>query len=169
MATFTTDASGRLVASAPPKMYIPPTQNISGSAIDAASSKTLADQATAAAASKALGVGQKGASRRRRKHSRKHSRKHRNTRRGGAAPNLNAQVPILPEAGTIKGVSHETNHLNATNTLNQLKADAVYDSQINAPPVKLGGRKNNGSRKRRTHRRKHGKSSHRSRGTRRRV
>jgi len=159
MATFTTDAAGRLVASAGPKMYIPPTQSISGSAIDAASSKTLADQATAAQAAKTLGVGQKGASRRRR-------------RRGGAV-NLNAQVPILPEAGTIKGVSHETNHLNAVNTLNQLKADAVYDSAINAPPMKLGGRKtkrkSNGRRKHRTNRRKHSKSAHRSRRTRRRV
>lgn len=165
MATFTTDSTGRLVASAGPKMYIPPTQNISGSAIDAASSKTLADQATAAQASKTLGVGQKGASRRRGRRTRR--------RRGGAAPNLNAQVPILPEAGTIKGVSHETNHLNAVNTLNQLKADAVYDSAINAPPVKLGGRKtkrkSNGGRKHRTHRGKHRKSTHRNRRTRRRV
>jgi len=139
-------------------MYLPPTQNITGSAIDAASSKTLADQATAASASKTLGVGQKGARRRR--------------RRGGAV-NLNAQVPLLPEAGTIKGVSHETNHLNAVNTLNQLKADAVYDSQINAPPIQLGGRKtkrkSNGRRKHRTNRRKHSKSTHRSRRTRRRV
>lgn len=157
MATFTTDTVGRLIASAPPKMYIPPTQNISGSAIDAASSKTLSDQSTAAQAAKTLGVGQKGARRRRR----------------GGAVNLNAQVPILPEAGTIKGVSHETNHLNAVNTLNQLKADAVYDSAIKAAPVRLGGRKtkrkHNGRRKRRTHRRKHSKSSHRRRRSSRRV
>jgi len=156
MATFTTDTNGRLVASSAPKMYVPPTQSIKGSAIDAASSKTLADQATAANASKMLGVGQKGARRRR-----------------GGAVNLNAQIPILPEAGTIKGVSHETNHLNAVNTLNQLKADAVYDSAINAPPVRLGGRKtkrkSNGRRKRRTHRRKHRKSSNRSRRSSRRV
>lgn len=160
MATFTTDATGRLVATAGPKVYIPPTQSISGSAIDAASSKTLADQATSAAASKALGVGQKGASRRR--------------RRGGST-NMNAQVPLLPEAGTIKGVSHETNHLNAVNNLNQLKADSVYDSQINAPAMQVAGRKrktkrkSNGGRHRRTHRGKHRKSTHRRRRTRRRV
>jgi len=160
MATFNTDATGRLVATAGPKMYIPPTQNITGSAIDAASSKTLSDQETAATASRTLGVGQKGAGRRR--------------RRGGAV-NLNAQVPILPEAGTIRGVSHETNHLNAVNTLNQLKADSIYDSQINAPAFQVAGRKrktrrkSNGGRNRRTYRRKYRKSSNRNRRTRRRV
>jgi len=162
MATFTTDQSGRIIATAGPKIYTPPTQSIKGSAIDAASSKTLADQTTSAAASRTLGVGQKGA------------RRTRKRRRGGAA-NLNAQIPSLPEAGTIKGVSHETNHLNAVNTLNQLKADSVYDSQINAPAMQVAGRKrktrrkSNGGRHHRTHRRKHRKHTRRCRGSRCRI
>lgn len=155
MATFTTDTSGRIVATAGPPLFVPPTQNITGSAIDAASAKTLQSQATAASAAKALGVGQKGGRRKTR-------------RRGGA--NLNAQVPYIPEAGTIKGVSHETNHLNAVNTLNQLKADSIYDQHINAKPMQVAGRrrktrrKSNGRRRNGTHRRKRSKHTRRGGG-----
>jgi len=152
MATFTTDGSGRLVATAGPALHIPPTQNVTGSLIDAAASKTMAAQQTLANAVKSLGAGQKGAGKRRK------------TRKGGAV-NLNAQVPMLPEAGTIKGVSHETNHINAVDTLNQIRADGIYDQHINAQPYQVAGRvrktkrKSNGSRHHRTHRRKHRKSS----------
>ena len=150
MATFTTDSTGRLIATAGPPLHIPPTQNITGSLIDAASAKTMAAQETLANAVKSLGAGQKGAGRRKK-------------RRGGAVT-LNAQVPMLPEAGTIKGISHETNHINAVDTLNQIRADGVYEQHINAQPIQVAGRlrktrrKTNGSRHHRTHRRKHRKS-----------
>jgi hypothetical protein len=159
MATFTTDGSGRLVATAGPALHIPPTQNITGSLIDAAASKTMAAQQTLSNAVKSLGAGQKGAGKRRRR-----------TRRRGGAVNLNAQVPMLPEAGTIKGVSHETNHITAVDTLNQIRADGIYDQHINAQPYQVAGRlrktkrKSNGGRHHRTNRRKHRKSvTHRRR------
>ena len=52
MATFTTDSTGRLIATAGPPLHIPPTQNITGSLIDAASAKTMAAQETLANAVK---------------------------------------------------------------------------------------------------------------------
>lgn len=157
MATFTPDATGRLVVTQGPPLHVPPTQHVTGSFIDAASSKTLASQAQQAAAYKSLGAGVRGGKRK--------------ARRGGAV-NLNAQVPYLPEAGTIRGVSHETNHLNAVNNLNQIRADASYDSQIHAPAYQVAGkrrktaRKSNGRRHKRTHRRNSRKSSHHRRGRR---
>jgi hypothetical protein len=158
MATFTTDPSGRMVASSGPALHIPPTQHLTGSLIEAASTKTLASQAQNAAASQSLGAGIKGAGRRKR----------------GGAQNLNATIPYIPEAGTISGVSHTANHLNAVNNLNQLRADAIYDQHINAQPYQVAGRKirktkrkANGSRHNRTHRRKRSKSSRNRRGSRR--
>jgi hypothetical protein len=123
--------------------------------IDAASAKTLAAQQTQASAARALGVGQRAGSRR--------AGSRRKSKRRGGAVNLNAQVPYIPEAGSIRGVSHETNHLTAVNNLNQIRADAVYDSQINAAPLQVAGRarktrrKANGRSHNRTHRRKRGK------------
>jgi hypothetical protein len=158
MATFTTDGTGRLIATAGPPLHIPPTQHITGSFIDAATAKTLAAQQVVSEAAKSLGIGQRGSGR--------HSRKWR-----GGAVNLNAQIPFLPEAGTIRGVSHETNHLTSVNNLNQIRADGIYDQHINAAPYQVAGRKlrktkrkSNGSRHHRTHRRKRSKSSsHRGR------
>ena len=156
MATFTADSTGRMIATAGPALHIPPPQTITGSLIDAASAKTLAAQQTQASAARALGVGQRAGSRRKMRKMRK--------MRGGAV-NLNAQVPYIPEAGSIRGVSHETNHLTAVNNLNQIRADAVYDTQINASPLQVAGRarktrrKANGRRDNRTHRRKRGKSA----------
>ncbi len=157
MATFTADSTGRMIATAGPALHLPPTQSITGSMIDAASAKTLAAQQTQASAARALGVGQRAGSRRARK-----MRTRKSKRRGGAV-NLNAQVPYIPEAGSIRGVSHETNHITAVNNLNQIRADAVYDSQINAAPLQVAGRarktrrKANGRSNNRTHRRKRGK------------
>ncbi len=154
-------------------MFTGHTQNIEGGPIEAATAKTLASQARAAAAAKALGAGMKGSARRR--------------YRGGAV-NLNASIPVIPEANSIKGVSHVTNHLNAVNNLNQIRADKVYDNLINATPMKVGGfrfrdaeemypgsgthedtirsrkSKKHGRRSKRTHRRKRNKSSTRRRG-----
>jgi hypothetical protein len=152
MATFTPDSTGRLVATSGPPLHIPPLQSITGSVLDAASAKTMSAQQTQAEAARFLGVGQRGAGKRKFWH-------------GGAA-NLNAQIPYLPQAGTIKGVSHEMNHLNGVNTLNQIRADKVYDQHINATPIQLAGRrlrktkrKANGRRNNRTYRGKRSKSS----------
>lgn len=157
MATFTPDATGRFIVTQGPPLHIPPTQHVTGSFIDAASSKTLASQAQQVAAYKSLGAGIRGGKRR--------------TKRGGAV-NMNAQVPYLPEAGTIQGVSHETNHLTAVNNLNQIRADASYDSQIHAPAYQVAGkrrktvRKSNGRRHKRSHRGHSRKSTHHRRGRR---
>ncbi len=153
-----TAPNGQIIATGGPPLVNGYTQRIEGSPLDAAAAKTLAAQASQVATSRSLGAGQKGSSRRRRRH------------RGGAL-NLNASIPSIPEAGTIKGVSHETNHLNAVNNLNQLRADKIYDGLINAPPIRLtGGTKKrsrktkHGRRRNRTHRGKRNKhSSHRRR------
>lgn len=106
-------------------MYIPSHQNIEGSPLEAAAAKTLAAQQSQIAAAKALGAGQKGSSRKRRK------------MRGGV--NLTANIPYIPEGGSIPGVSHAQNHLNAVNNLNQIRHDAVYDNLMGATPMKVGG------------------------------
>ena len=100
-------------------------QHIQGSPLEAAAAKTLAAQQSQVAAAKALGAGQKGASRKRGK------------MRGGV--NLTANIPSIPEAGTIPGVSHAQNHINAINNLNALTHAKVYDSLAGATPIKLGG------------------------------
>lgn len=147
---MTTLPNGQIIPAAPP-LFKPPVQDLQGSALEAASTKTIASQAQLVSATRSLGAGQKGASRKMRK-------------RGGAS--LNATIPSIPEAGTIRGVSHEMNHLNAVNNLNQIRADASGDSLINAQPIKLGGTKRHrkakkhGRRSNRTHRRRSGKSSH---------
>jgi hypothetical protein len=135
-------------------------QTITGSPIDAAASKTLAAHAQQVATAKAMGAGQKGSSRR-------HKKKRR--MRGGV--NLNASIPSLPEAGTIPGVSHAQNHLNAVNNLNQVRADGVYDGLHSATPRSMGGKrsrkvKKNGRSHKRTHRRKHSKHATRNRRSR---
>ncbi len=149
MATYQAGNNGRIIATSLPLSTSGFTQSMTGSPIDAAAAKTMSNQAAQAEAMKALGAGQKGASRRRR-------------RRGGSTA-----IPKIPEAGTIPGVSHATNHVNAINNLNQLRASAVYDGLVNAPPVQLGGKKRsrkskkNGRRRNRTHRRNsHKRTSH---------
>lgn len=157
-------ANGQIIPDAP-ALYKPPAQQINGSALEAAAQKTLASQAAAAEAAQKLGAGQKGAGRRRR------SRK---VKRGGAQT-LNASIPNLPTANSIPGVSHEQNHLDAVNNLNDAKAAAMFDSTLNAAPVNVGGRRKrsrkakNGRRHNRTHRRGNRKSTHRNRRSRRAV
>jgi hypothetical protein len=176
MASFTTGPNGQIIASAGPPLHIPSAQTITGGPINAAATKTIAAQAQQVEAAKALGAGQKGSSRRRR-------RRHR-----GGATNLNASIPFMPTANSIPGVSATNNHLNAVNNLNQIRADSVYDSLHNAPPLKVGGfrlreaeelypmsgtqedtkrvrriKKKHGRRNNRTHRRGNRKSSTRSR------
>ena len=166
----TVGPNGQIIVNSGPPLHTGFVQHIQGSPIEAAAAKTLAAQQSQIAAAKALGAGQKGASRRRRR------------MRGGV--NLTANIPSIPEAGTIPGVSHAQNHLNAVNNLNQLRADQVYDGLTNATPIKMGGfrfrdaeelypgsgthedtkhrrrtKKKHGSRNKRTHRRVSRKST----------
>lgn len=159
-----------------PALYTPPVQDLQGSALEAASSKTIASNAAMAATAKAMGAGQKGSSRR--KKTRRTLKQKRKLR--GGAENLNAQAVNLPEAGTIKGVSAMQNHLTNVNNLNQIRASAVYDKLGNAQPYDptpaTGGKRTkrkhtqkHGRRSNRTHRGRNRKSSFGSRRSRRSV
>jgi hypothetical protein len=152
---MTTLPSGQIILP-PVPLHKPSAQNIEGSAIEAASQKTIASNAAQAAAFKSLGAGQKGGRRMR-----------------GGAPNLNASIPFLPSANSIPGVSHEDVHLNNVNNLNQIRASATGDKLSQAAPYKVGGkrtrRKANGRGNKRTHSRRNNKSSANNRGRGRRV
>lgn len=126
MASFTTLPNGQQVVAQPPPLKLGFTQNIEGGVIDAAAKTTMNAQQTQVAASKALGVGQKGSSRK------KHKKK-----RGGASTNVSPLY--VPTANSIKGVSALQNHINLTNTHNQIIADKSYDALQNAPPIQMGG------------------------------
>jgi len=153
---MTTLPNGQYIPPAP-QLHIPPHSNITGSPIDAASAKTIAAQVSQAATARALGVGQKGSGRRKR----------------GGAQNLNVSPPNLPEAGTIKGVSAIGNHVQAVDTLNQMRAHSMFDGTSKMAPIQMGGtkrrRRTNGRRRYRTHRRRNNKSTHRRRRSRRSV
>jgi hypothetical protein len=149
--------NGRIIHAAP-ALHQNPVQTLpGGSALEAAAAKTIAAQQQQAAAAKSLGAGQHGSGRRRRR-----------KLRGG---NQNVVLPSLPEGGTIPGVSHEKNHIDAVNNLNQLRADKVGDADINATPLKIGGtkrrRRTNGRRRNRSHRRSNRRNSHNRRRSRR--
>lgn len=155
-------ANGQIIP-APAPMHTPPVQDLEGSALEAASAKTLASNAKLAETARAMGAGQKGSARRRK----------RTVRRGGAEDTLNAKIPTIPEAGTIRGVSHAQNHLDNVNNLNQIRMDAIGDKLSNAPaydPHPVGGgrrtkrhrkAKKHGRSNNRTHRRRNSKSAHR--------
>ena len=156
----TTTNAGQILPDAP-AMHIPGVQEIGGSALQAASEKTLASNAALAATAKHMGAGQKGAGKRK--------------QRGGQ--NLNAHLPIIPEGGSIKGVSSANNHLANVDNLNQIRAGAMYDklhSETPYDPPKIGGRrtkrkrkaKNGRSNKRTNRRRSRKSSSHRRRSRR---
>lgn len=152
----TVTGTGQIIVNQAPAPHLGFTQQITGTPIDAAANKTLAAHAQQVATAKAMGAGQKGSSRKRRM-------------RGGT--NWNASIPSVPEAGTIPGVSHAQNHLDAVNNLNQIRADKVYDGLHNATPKAVGGKrsrkvKKNGRSHKRTHRRKHRKHASRNRRTR---
>lgn len=161
-------ANGQIIP-APAPLHTPPVQDLEGSALEAASKKTLESNAKLAETAKSMGAGQKGAGRRRK------------TAKRGGAENLNAKIPSLPEAGTIRGVSHAQNHLDNVNNLNQIRMDAIGDKLMNAQPydpnpVSGGSRtkrhrkaKKDGRGHKRTHRRRGGRVTHRSRRSRRSV
>jgi len=164
---MTTLASGQIIPAAP-ALHTPPVQDLEGSALEAASKTTLDSNAKLAETAKAMGAGQKGSSRRKR-----------SLKRGGA-DSLNAHIPSVPEAGTIRGVSHAQNHLTNVNNLNQIRADSSGDKLMNAQPYDptptKGGRRTkrhrkakNGRRNNRTHRRGNRKSTSRGGRSRRSV
>ena len=167
---MTTLPSGQIIP-VQPALRLPPVQHLEGSALEAASTKTLASNAALADTAAKLGAGQKGSSR-------KKLNKVKKLRKGGAQ-NLHATIPSVPEAGTIPGVSHANNHLANVNNLNQLVADRTGDALMNAQPYDptptKGGRRTkrhrkakNGRSNKRTHRRGNRKSSahrRRSRGS----
>jgi hypothetical protein len=156
---MTTLPSGQILPQAPP-LHTPAVQRLQGSPLEAASARTLESNARLAETAKSMGAGQKGSSRRRK----------------GGAVNMNAQIPSLPEAGTISGVSHAQNHLRNIDNLNQLRADASGDKLMNAQPYDphvKGGRRTkrhrkakNGRSHKRTHRRGNRKSTTRRRRSR---
>lgn len=160
---MTTLASGQIIPQAP-ALHKPAIQDLEGSALEAASRNTIDSNAKLAETAKAMGAGQKGSGRRRMR---------------GGADNLNAHIPSIPEAGTIRGVSHAQNHLTNVNNLNQLRADASGDKLMNAQPydpTTTGGRRTkrhrkakNGRRNNRTHRRRNRKSTSRGGRSRRSV
>jgi len=161
---MTTLASGQIIPQAP-GLHTPPVQDLQGSPLEAASKNTLDANAKLAETAKAMGAGQKGSGRRKMR---------------GGADNLNAHIPSVPEAGTIRGVSHAQNHLTNVNNLNQIRADASGDKLMNVQPYDptptKGGRRTkrhrkakNGRRNNRTHRRGNRKSTSRGGGSRRSV
>jgi hypothetical protein len=154
---MTTLASGQILP-AELKFQSPSVQNIQGSTLEAASRMTIDSNSKLAETAKAMGAGQKGA--RRKKITR------------GGADNLNVHTPMLPEAGSIKGVSAVGVHMQNINNQRQISTDAVGDKLMNAQPYDptptKGGRRTkrnrkakNGRRNNRTHRRGHRKSSSR--------
>ena len=157
-----TTTNGQVLLPAP-AMHIPGVQDIEGSALEAASAKTLASNAALAETAKHMGAGQKGGKRRKMR---------------GGAQNLNAHLPILPEAGTVKGVSAANNHLANVDNINQIRAGAMYDKLGSAQPYDpmVGGRRTkrkrkakNGRSNKRTNRRRNRKSSSNRRRSRRAI
>jgi hypothetical protein len=144
---MTTLPSGQIVPHAP-AMKFPGVQDIQGSTLEAASSKTISANTRLAETAKAMGAGQRG-----------------------GAENLNAHIASIPEAGTIRGVSYAGVHLKNADNLNQLLADKTGDALKNAQPFDpmptRGGRRTkrhrkvNGRSNKRTHRRRNRKSTHR--------
>lgn len=151
-----TGGDGRIVFNDGPALHTGFKQTgVAGGPINAASQNTINSINQHAAAAKALGAGQKGSSRKRR------GRKH----RGGAAQNLNANIPDLPTANSIPGVSHAKTHVDSVNNLNAARYAGMYDSLINAAPIQLKGaaRKRRGKSKRKTHGRRSKRTHRRNR------
>jgi hypothetical protein len=161
---MTTLASGQIIPAAP-ALHTPPIQDLEGSPLEAASKTTIDSNAKLAETAKAMGAGQKGSGRRKMR---------------GGADNLNAHIPSVPEAGTIRGVSHANVHVAGVDLLNKVRADASGDKLMNVQPYDptptKGGRRTkrhrkakNGRRNNRTHRRGNRKSTSRGGRSRRSV
>ena len=97
-------------------------QNIKGGLLEASAAKTASSISAQASQARGLGVTMRGSGKRRKM-------------KGGT----DARIPIIPEAHSIPGVSHDNVHLKLIDTFNQLGADSVGDKLINATPYKVGG------------------------------
>ena len=139
MASFSAGTNGALVATTLPPQKVPAVQNVEGGIINAATAKTGASRAAAAAEYKNLGAGQKGGRRR---------------MRGGAA---NVPASTLPTANSVPGVSHEGVMQKVIDNHNRITAGAVYDKLSNTQPMLVGG-----SVKRRRKTKKHGRKHNRN-------
>ena len=113
-------------------------QEAEGGVLNAAASKTIIAQQQASNAAKSLGAGQKGSSRRRKLKTRRQRRK---VKKGGAA-SLNANFPLLPSAGSMKGLpSSLDNHVRLVDMKNQFAANAAGDKLASATPYQVAGTK----------------------------
>lgn len=140
-APTTVHASGQIVATGLPLQNTGHVQNLEGGLINHAVAKTAASIHAQAAHAKAGGVTMRGSGR----------------KRGGA----DAHVPIVPEGGTIPGVSFAGNHANLLNIHNQLNSGKVYDGLTNTQPYKVSGGKRR-SKTKRHGRIRHNRHSHRN-------
>jgi len=153
--------ANRIIPTLPPFYNPDSPQKAEGGPLEAAANDTLTAQAKSAAAFKALGAGQKGSSRRR--------------KRGGAAT-MNATFPSLPTANSMPGASAIDRHVELVDMKNQFAANAAGDKLANATPMQLGGKTKkrgskakHGRRGNRTHKRgsrkfssRHGRGRHTS-------
>jgi hypothetical protein len=145
--------SGQIIPDQPALITAKP-QNVTGGILNAAAGKTIDANIKQAEVAAKMGVGQKGAGKRRR------------SKRGGAQ-SLNAPSSLLPSAGSIPGVDPTDTHTALIDHLNQLKASSVGDKLAGASPyypAKSGGKRTkrkskHGRRHTRSNRRGHHKSA----------
>jgi len=163
-----------------PGVIAPPPSNLNGGIASAAAATTQASQAQSAATFKAMGAGQKGAGKRRRRFT------------GGASQNV--APSIIPTAHSVPGANPTDVGQKLAEVAAQVKAGGVYDNLIGSTPYKVGGlriygaedlypgsgthvdtkqkrktKKKNGRRHKRTHRRKRSRSHNLRRRSSRRV
>ena len=148
MASFSAGKDGALIATTLPPQKVPAVQNVQGGILNAATAKTVASRAAAAAEYKNLGGGQKGGRRK---------------MKGGAA---NVPPSTLPTANSVPGVNHTNIMKQMIDNHNQLTASASYDKLGSAQPKLLGGyvkrrrsTKKHGRRRVRTSRRRSRRNS----------
>jgi len=159
-------ANGMIIP-AETKIVVPATQNVTGGILNAAADVTAKSREAQIETAQKMGVGQKGAGRRKRR---------RTVKRGGAV-NLNAHASLLPSAGSIPGIDPSEISRKHTDNYNAIVAAGVGDKlHSEAPyyPAKTGGKRTkrkakHGRRHSRTHRRGHNKSTRSHRGSRRNV
>ena len=133
-APTTVHSNGQVVVTGLGPQSVGTPQNIQGGLINYAAAKTAGSIRAQAAHAVKAGVTMRGSGR----------------RRGGAI----MHSPVVPEGGTIPGVSFAGNHQALLNNLNQMKADASYDKLAGTQPYKVSG----GKRRRKTN----GRSKHRN-------
>jgi hypothetical protein len=147
-APTTVHSNGQIVVTGLAPQSVGTQQNIQGGLINHAAMKTAQSIKDQSAHAVKAGVTMRGSGR---------------LRRGGAI----MHAPVVPEGGTIPGVSFAGNHQAILNHLNQMKANASYDKLAGTQPYKVSGgkrrRKTNGRSKHRNLRRKFLKRSNHTR------